>query len=299
MKKNIWIGAHVSCTGGVAKALYEAKELGANAVQIFTGSLMHTKKFLSKQEINAWFEAQKKTKMTMVMSHASYLINLGSPDKKILNRERNALKNEIRRCHQLKIPYLCVHIGKADGAPILDCLERSLESLRKMKSILKKGNTRILIENSAGDGTAIGDRFEHLSFLIQSLKDEIPIGVCLDTCHLFGSGYDIRTTTTFEQTLNYFDRVVGLQHLLAFHINDSKTDFNKRKDIHAPIGKGKIGIHAFQFLMKHPKTKFIPKFLETQRASSTAHLLENNPKALKAKKILKKEITQLFKFANK
>lgn len=260
----LFIGAHTSAAGGAPNALYEGREIGATTIQLFTSNQKQWKgRTISPEEVTLWKKALDETGISEVMSHDSYLINLGSPDPELLSKSRNAFAEEIERCHLLNIPYLNFHPGAATTGDVDQCLRTITESLLGIESLIHKGKTRILLEATAGQGTSVGHKFEHLAAIISNVHHKIPIGVCIDTCHIFVAGYDIRTKEGWEKTLQEFDDVVGLKHLYAFHVNDSLKDFNSRVDRHADIGEGKIGPDSFRFLMTHPKTKNLPKYLET------------------------------------
>ena len=282
MNKQLLIGAHTSAAGGVQNALYEGRDIGATTIQLFTSNQKqwHGKK-LSAEEIAAWEKALDETGISDVMSHDSYLINLGSPDPENLRKSRKAFSEELERCHALKLTYLNFHPGVATTSTVEQCLETIVESLLEIEPLAHKGKTRILLEATAGQGTSVGYKFEHLGHIVKGVCKKIPIGVCIDTCHIFAAGYDIRTEAAWNKTLKEFDDVVGLEHLYAFHVNDSMKDLGSRVDRHAPLGEGKIGIECFQILMTHPKTRALPKYLETP---------DGPP-------LWKKEIAMLRKFA--
>ncbi len=263
-KQKLWIGAHTSAAGGAPNALLEGKEIGATAIQLFTSNQKQwTGRQISPEEIALWEKTLAETGIEQVMSHDSYLINLGSPDPEMLRKSRKAFQDELHRCHQLKIPYLNFHPGAATSGTEEDCLRTIAESLLEMEGAIHKGNTRILLEATAGQGSSVGHKFEHLAFILRGLHHKIPIGVCIDTCHIFAAGYDIRTPEAWEKTLQEFDRIVGLKHLYAFHVNDSMKELGSRVDRHACIGQGKIGEECFRFLMTSPLTRHLPKYLET------------------------------------
>lgn len=264
LKKSLLIGAHMSASGGVHNALYEGEKIGANIIQLFTvNQRQWISKKISLQEIDLWEEAKKKTSITHIMSHSSYLINLGSPKKETLHKSRKAFEEELLRCHQLEIDYLNFHPGAGTGSTEIECLDTIIESLLLLSSLAAKGSTKILIEITAGQGTSVGYNFEHLSYIINKVEKKLSIGICIDTCHTFAAGYDISTFEGWEKTLKEFDQTVGLKYLTAFHINDSVHELGSRKDRHANLGKGKIGLECFKFLMTSPKTKYLPKYLET------------------------------------
>lgn len=258
------IGAHTSAAGGVQNAVYEGQSIGATTIQLFTSNQKqwHGKK-ISSDDQEAWKRALDETGIAEVMSHDSYLINLGSPDPDLLKKSRHAFHEEIERCHLLDISYLNFHPGASTHGTEEECLETIIESLLTFEALLSKGKTRLLLEATAGQGTSVGHRFEHLAQILDAVHQKIPIGVCIDTCHIFAAGYDIRTKEAWTQTLAEFDQVVGLKHLYAFHLNDSMKELGSRVDRHACLGKGKIGMECFQFLMTSPKTRHLPKYLET------------------------------------
>jgi deoxyribonuclease-4 len=197
------------------------------------------------------------------MSHDSYLINLGSPKPDMLHKSQKAFKAEIERCHLLDISFLNFHPGAALDESEELCLKRIVQSLLDLQPLIEKGNTRLLFETTAGQGSSVGDRFEHLGYLISELEKKIPVGICIDTCHIFAAGYDIRTKEAWEETLKLFDQIVGLKHLYALHLNDSLKGLDSHVDRHAPLGEGQIGIECFKVVMTHPNLRELPKYLET------------------------------------
>jgi deoxyribonuclease IV len=263
-KKELLIGAHTSAAGGVHNALLNGVEIGATTVQLFTASQRRwLNKPLPQEEIELWLKTMKETGLQEIMSHDSYLINLGCPEEEILTKSRQAFKEEIERCHQLEITYLNFHPGAAKEVDPEQCLNLIVESLLGMEGLINKGATRMLLEATAGQGSAVGHRFEHLSYIIEGVKKRIPIGVCIDTCHIFAAGYDLRTPEAFDATIDEFGRVVGFEHLYAFHVNDSAKALGTRVDRHRSLGDGEIGLPCFQKLMTHPRTKDVTKYLET------------------------------------
>ena len=282
MTKKIWIGAHTSAAGGAHNALYEGQQIGATAIQLFTSNQKqwHGRE-ISGEEIDLWKKAIDETGIEKVMSHDSYLINLGSPDTILLEKSRKALREEMERCHALKIAYLNFHPGAATKGTEEDCLDRIAESLIAMEDLVHHGHTKLVLETTAGQGTSVGHRFEQIGYILKKVGRKIPVGVCIDTCHIFAAGYDIRTEAGWEKTLKDFDDIIGLKYLSAFHLNDSQKDLGSRVDRHACLGEGKIGLKSFHFLMQSPKTRDLPKYLETP---------EGPP-------VWKKEIALLKKFA--
>ena len=257
------IGAHTSAAGGAPNALYEGKEIGATTIQLFTSNQKQwTGRIIDAEELKAWEKALTETGIKKVMSHASYLINLGSPNAEGLEKSRRAFREEIERCQSLNISYLNFHPGAATTGTVEACLETIVESLLEMDPVLS-GKTPLLLETTAGQGTSVGHTFEQIDYIVERVQEKIPIGVCIDTCHIFVAGYDLRTEEECKKTLGSFDEIVGLEHLYAFHLNDSMKEFGSKVDRHACIGEGKIGIECFQFLMQSPLTRHLPKYLET------------------------------------
>jgi deoxyribonuclease-4 len=264
LPEDLLIGAHTSAAGGVHNALLEGAKIGATTIQLFTSNQRQWKsKEIDEAQLLLWKEVLAQTGLKKIMSHDSYLINLGSKDPEILQKSQEAFKDELKRCHKQEIAFLNFHPGAATSASVEECLNQIIASLKSFSSLCQQGPTRLLLEATAGQGSSVGHRFEHLAYLIEGLKGIVPIGVCIDTCHVFSAGYDIRTEEAWEKTLHEFDKIVGLNHLYAFHVNDSLKPFGARRDRHAHLGKGEIGLEAFKFLMTHPKLREIPKYLET------------------------------------
>lgn len=276
------IGAHTSAAGGVQNALLEGKKIGATTIQLFTSNQRQwASKGLSPETIRLWHETLEITGLKQIMSHDSYLINLGSFDEAILEKSIQSFKLEIERCKTLKISFLNFHPGAALKSDVQHCLDRIVESLLLMEPYLENSPTRLLLESTAGQGSTLGYSFDQLAYILNRVKERIPIGVCIDTCHSFVAGYDLRTKEAIDKTLKDFDAIVGLTHLYAFHLNDSLKGMGSRVDRHKPLGEGEIGIECFDILMKDPRTRDIPKYLETPGGPS----------------LWEKEIAMLRKFA--
>jgi deoxyribonuclease-4 len=258
------IGAHCSAQGGAYNALLEGQAIGATTIQFFTANqkTWHGKP-IGDKEIDLWDDAVKTTGIKKVMSHDSYLINLGSPDPEGLRKSCHAFKEELERCHKLKVAFLNFHPGAALHSSEETCLNQIVDSILSLETTIAKGPTRLLIETTAGQGSSVGWRFEHLAYLIDRLHKKIPIGACIDTCHIFAAGYDIRTKAGWDKVVKEFDTTIGLKHLYALHVNDSLKPLGSRKDRHAPLGKGEIGIDCFEAMMHHPDLRDLPKYLET------------------------------------
>lgn len=258
------IGAHTSAAGGSFNALLEGQKIGATTIQFFTSNQKQWQgREITSDEVAKWEEALQETGLSHIMTHDSYLINLGSNKPDLLEKSHRAFRQEIERCQLLGVTYLNFHPGVAVGSTPEECLDRIVESLLTMEELVAKGTTRLLLETTAGQGTTVGWKFDELSYIIERVEKKIPIGVCIDTCHIFAAGYDLRTAEACDATIKEFDTVVGLKHLFAFHMNDSLKDLGSRVDRHAALGEGKIGIDCFRFLMTDPRTRDLPKYLET------------------------------------
>jgi deoxyribonuclease-4 len=258
------IGAHTSAQGGPHNALLEGQAIGATTIQLFTANqkTWNAKK-LTEEAIALWEKTLDSTGIKNIMSHDSYLINLGSPNPEGLQKSRSAFKEELSRCHQLKITFLNFHPGAALDSPEEACLQTIVDSLLELESMTNQGPTRLLLESTAGQGSSVGNRFEHLAYIVDRVHHKIPIGVCVDTCHAFAAGYDISTKDAWKKMLKEFDQIVGLKHLYALHVNDSLKPLGSEVDRHAPLGKGLIGIECFKTMMELPELRDLPKYLET------------------------------------
>ena len=259
------IGAHVSTSGGVENAPLNAKEIGARAFALFTKNQRQWKaKPLTGENIEKFKKNCEDAGFLPehILPHDSYLINLGHPEKEGLKKSREAFLDEMQRCEQLGLLMLNFHPGshlkKISGDA---CLKRIAESINI--SLNKTRGVTAVVENTAGQGTNMGFKFEHLAAIIDEVEDKKRVGVCLDTCHTFTAGYDIRTRETFEATMDEFERVVGLKYLRGIHLNDSKPDLGSHVDRHHSIGKGKLGVEPFRFIMNDSRFEEIPMVLET------------------------------------
>lgn len=259
------IGAHTSAAGGVFNALLEGRAIGATTIQLFTSNQRRwAGKPLEKEVIAKWNNTLAETGLREIMSHDSYLINLGAANEEILHKSRAAFVEEIQRCLDLGITYLNFHPGAAIGYSKEECLDTICESLIGYKELFQQEQKlTLLLETTAGQGSSVGHRFEQLAHIIDKVKHHVPIGVCIDTCHIFAAGYDIRSEEGWDRVLREFDQIIGLKYLRAFHLNDSLKDLGSCVDRHQPLGAGKIGWECFKFLMRDPRTRSIPKYLET------------------------------------
>lgn len=262
---SLLLGAHTSTSGGLYRALLEGHEIGASTVQLFTANQRQwRRKPLTEESVTTFHETRDRLELSHLMSHASYLINPGSPNLDTLEKSRQCLYQEIRDCIELGITFVNFHPGATLGGNYEECLDRIISSFTCAAPLFEQPTeTRILLEATAGQGSLVGHRFEDLAYLITGLKNTVPIGVCIDTCHIFAAGYDIRSPEAWDETLRLFDNIVGLDYLYAIHVNDSKFPLGSRKDRHMPLGEGYIGLESFQYMMQNPHLRNIPKYLET------------------------------------
>lgn len=262
------VGAHVSIAGGIEKAPERGKKIGCETMQIFTKSNRQWRsKKLDKKSAETFKKNLKRFKIKEVIVHDSYLINLGSKNRSSLNRSRKAFIDEVQRCSALGIKYLIFHPGSHMGAGEDACIKTIAESLNFVIGKTRGCNVLLLLENTAGQGTNIGYKFEHLADIIKRVRNKKRVGVCFDTCHAFVSGYDIRTKETYRKTFNRFSRVIGLRRLKAFHLNDSKVGFNSRIDRHESMGRGKLGKKTFRLFMSDKRFKNRPGTIEKPDSS--------------------------------
>ncbi|NLA74577.1 MAG: deoxyribonuclease IV [Deltaproteobacteria bacterium] len=260
-----YVGAHVSSGGGVENAPRNAADISARAFAFFTRNQRQwSSKPLTSENISKFKAAclEKGFLPDHILPHDSYLINLGSPDEEGLNKSRAAFLDEMQRCEQLGLKYLNFHPGShLNRITPEECLDRIAESIN-LTLDQTKGVTAV-IENTAGQGTNMGNRFEHLARIIDNIQDKSRAGVCLDTCHTYAAGYDIKTDDAFSTTLEEFDRIVGLKYLKAVHLNDTKKPHGSRVDRHESLGKGQLGLSPFRFIMNSPLFDNLPIVLET------------------------------------
>lgn len=260
-----YIGAHVSSSGGVENAPINAFNIGAKAFALFTKNQRQwVSAPLSEKSIEQFKANCKKYGFEpwQILPHDSYLINLGHPEVEGLDKSRLAFVDEMQRCEQLGLDRLNFHPGShLDKIDTHSCLLRIAESIN-IALQETKGVTAV-IENTAGQGTNLGYQFEHLRTIIDNVDDKSRVGVCIDTCHAFTSGYDIRTLDAFNNTFKSFDEIIGFNYLKGLHINDSKKDLATRVDRHDSLGMGFIGIDTFRFIMNDQRFDNIPLILET------------------------------------
>ncbi len=265
------LGAHMPTAGGISKSLISGKAIGCTAIQLFTGSPRQWHHPPLDPEVAAAFKVTKaETGIAFTVAHDSYLINLAAPDSEILERSRKAFRRELDRAEALDIPWVVTHMGAH-----LDSTEEAgiallVESLRAILEETEGYSAGIALETTAGQGTGLGYRFEQIARVMEGVGPHPRLGVCLDTCHIFVAGYDIRTKAAYEHSFGEFDRLIGYDALKVIHCNDAKKPLGSRVDRHEHIGDGEIGMEAFRLLVTDPKLVHVPIILETPD-SDTMH----------------------------
>jgi len=260
-----FVGAHVSASGGVYNAPLNAKAIGAKAFALFTKNQRQWKakplddKTIEKFKINL---KESGIESKYVLPHDSYLINLGHPENDKRQKSLEAFIDEVKRCEQLGLDKLNFHPGShLKKISEEECLDRIAEAMNI--TLNKTESVTLVIENTAGQGSNLGYKFEHLAYLIDKIEDKSRVGVCLDTCHTFTAGYDLRTKEAYDATMKMFDDIVGFEYLRGMHINDSKSPLGSRVDRHHSLGLGELGWDPFKFIMNDPRMDDIPLILET------------------------------------
>lgn len=262
----ILLGAHMSIAGGIDKAIERGNELACTAIQIFTKNANQWRgKAIEEEEIVRFLSLRKQSSIAAIFAHDSYLINLASGSPALRTKSINALISEIERCRILAIPYIIIHPGAHLGIGEDEGIKNIINSLNLIFTETKQWPVGIALETTAGQGTGIGYRFEHLSRIIDGVKHKERLKVCLDTCHIFAAGYDISTAEGYDSVMKEFDRVVGLDRLVCFHVNDCKKGLASRVDRHEHIGKGALGHLPFRLLMNDKRFENVPKIIETPK----------------------------------
>jgi len=270
------LGTHVSVAGGLANAFERAMGAGCATMQIFVKNANRwSVKALADDEVLRYRTAAEASTVRPVIAHAAYLINLCATNPSILKKSRAAFEDELRRCEQLGVHALVVHPGAHLGAGEDAGLRLIAESLNAIHERTRDFKVLTTIETTAGQGTTVGYRFEHLREIIDRVEDRNRMAVCMDTCHLFAAGYPIHTPEGWNEVVRSFDEIVGLSRLAVVHTNDSKKPFGSRLDRHEHIGKGMIGLEGFRMLMNDPRFFSIPKILETEKSEDMHEDVEN------------------------
>jgi deoxyribonuclease-4 len=256
----------MSIRGGVSMAIERARSIQCTAMQIFMKNNMQWfARPLSQQEIRAFLEHVQRGELLSVFGHANYLINLAATNPQFRENSIRALAEELVRADRLELPFLVVHPGAHLDAGEAAGLEAIVESIDVVLAALPKIRTRIALETTAGQGSCLGHKFEHLAYIISRVREPERLCICLDTAHVFAAGYDISNESSLRKTFREIDRVIRRDRLVAIHLNDSKTACGSRVDRHEHIGKGRIGLDAFRFIMRDRRFSKLPKVLETPK----------------------------------
>jgi deoxyribonuclease-4 len=259
-------GSHLSVAGGLHHALLAAAEYGFDTVQLFTKAPSQwAAKPITDDDAALFRRVRRKTRLRAPIVHDSYLINLASPDPALWRRSVEAFVDEVQRCEQIGAAYLVTHPGAHLDAGEEAGINRVILALNEVHQRCADCKVRILLETTAGQGSTLGHRFEHLAAMIDGCEQPGRIGVCLDTCHVFAAGYALAPEAEYRKTMREFDKLVGLRRIKVFHVNDSKREFGSRVDRHAHIGRGHLGLEPFRLLVNDPRFRTRPMILETPK----------------------------------
>jgi len=260
------LGSHLSIAGGYYKAVEAAAELGMDCVQIFTKNNSQWKgKPLSDEDVRLFRETIERTGIRMPCAHDSYLINLASPDLALWHKSLEAFVIELQRAEALGLVGVVMHPGSCVGASDEEGIARVVAALDRALETTDGSAVEIWLETTAGQGSSLGHRFEHLRAILDGLRTNRRVGVCVDSCHLFAAGYALSAPADYSATMSQFDEIVGIDRIRAFHLNDSKREFGSRVDRHAHIGKGHLGRDAFRNILNDPHFARLPMYLETPK----------------------------------
>ncbi|MSP14097.1 MAG: deoxyribonuclease IV [Chloroflexi bacterium] len=270
------LGAHHSISGGLDRAFLAGKENACEALQLFVKSNRQwAVKPLTDEEVNLFRQRQSETGLSPVVAHASYLINLASPNSELWERSRDTLQIELERCERLGICGLVVHPGSHMESGEAQGLVQISRALGEIHARTRGYQSRIFLETMAGQGNSLGGRFEHLAWLLQNTAEGERLGICLDTCHIFAAGYDLCTPEAYSATMTEFDEIIGLHRLGAIHLNDSVGSLNSHKDRHAHIGEGLIGLEGFRAILNDHRLVHLPGLLETPKSDDLHEDVDN------------------------
>jgi len=259
-------GAHMSIAGGCHKALIAANEHDFDTVQLFTkNNNQWNAKDLTDDEIKQFRDLFKTSKLKYPTAHDCYLINLASPDETLWRRSVDAFVIEVERAEALGLSYLVTHPGTPTDGDEAAGLQRITRAIDETHERCPDAKVKVLLENTAGQGRSLGHRFEHLAAILDSVKDSKRLGVCLDTCHTFAAGYPLAPEPEYIQTLQTFQKLIGLSRIKVFHMNDSKKPLGSRVDRHEHIGQGQLGLEPFRLLVNDPRFQKTPMIMETPK----------------------------------
>lgn len=260
------LGAHMSIAGGAEQALFRGQSVGCQAIAMFTKNNNQWKaKPLTQEDADRFSAAQIETGIHPIVAHTSYLINISSPDGSLWKKSMASLQDELGRAELLGIPFLVLHPGSHVGKGIDYGIKRAAEAFNRIHANMPNLRVMTLLEHTAGQGTNLCRTFEEIARLRELIIENNRIGVCLDTCHLFAAGYDLRKPESYADTMRRFDDTVGIRHIKAWHLNDSKNPLGSHVDRHEHIGKGKIGRAGFKNLVNDPRWDDLPALLETPK----------------------------------
>ena len=266
----------MSIAGGVHMAIERGRSIHCTAIQIFVKNNMQWfARPLRKEEIRDFLNHAQRSELLSIFAHANYLINLAATNPQFHVNSLRALTEELTRANQLELPFLVLHPGAHLGAGEEAGLEKIAKSIDRVLAKIPKVKTKIALETTAGQGSCLGEKFEHFAYIIANVREPDRLCVCLDTAHVFAAGYDIGSEKAVRQTFREFDRVVGRDRLVAIHLNDSKTPRGSHVDRHEHIGQGQIGLDAFRFIMRDRRFREIPKVLETPKGKDLAEDVVN------------------------
>lgn len=276
MTKNVLLGAHMSIAGGVHMAIERGCSIRCTAVQMFVKNNMQWfARPLARDEIRAFLQHRQRGEVMSIFAHANYLINLAATNPQFHANSLRALAEELTRADQLELPFLVLHPGAHLGVGEEAGLEKVVASIDAVFRMLPRMKTKIALETTAGQGSCLGHTFEQIAFIIDNVRQPERLCVCLDTAHVFAAGYEIGSEPAVRKMFREFDRTIGLNHLAAIHLNDSKTPRGSRVDRHEHIGKGKIGLSAFRAILRDRRFHKIPKVLETPKGKDLREDVEN------------------------
>ena len=266
----------MSIGGGVHTAIERGRSINCTAIQIFVKNNMQWfARPLTRQEISAFLDHPQRAELSSIFAHANYLINLAATNPQFHANSIRALSEELIRADHFELPFLVLHPGAHLGAGEEAGLDKIVKSIDRVFRRIPKMRTKIALETTAGQGSCLGHRFEHLAYIIQNVREPERLCVCVDTAHLFAAGHDIGSEYGVKKTFREFDRMIGLDRLAAIHVNESKTGRGSRVDRHEHIGKGKIGLDAFRYVMRDRRFRKVPKVLETPKGKELREDVEN------------------------
>lgn len=262
------LGAHMSAAGGCYRAVERAQQCGCQCVQLFTKNNNQWRaKELSDEDARKFTSSLLELKITHPLVHDSYLINLATPDETLWRKSMESFREELLRADRLGIPNVVTHPGSFTTSSEAQGISRVVQALDEIYGSQSTIQARCLLEATAGQGTALGWRFEHLAEMLSRAKSPEMLGVCVDTCHVFAAGYPLSPVKDYLATMREFDQIVGLQQIRAFHLNDSKRELGSRVDRHAHIGEGHLGPEPFRLLLNDPRFRDLPMYLETPKGT--------------------------------